>query len=228
LKDGYSDGKDVGGEKFMPKKLTLGRNVAIGKNYTVSIPSGNNWGAGDDGRKLTNGAGGPSYAGGTSYRSGAVWLQDANPVITVDLGAPTSCASFGMNFHGYPWWGALKGEVKDKVEVLTSTDGRDYTWQGLLNSNLRWVDLPVNYMWPDDESITSATFRFVPTMPVLARYVKYQVSNKRIFDCAGLEVMDSIKTELFDLRLALPDEEGPVKSLVPADDGSEKSGQASK
>ena len=76
-------------------------------------------------------------------------------------------------------------------------------------------------MWPDDESITSATFRFVPTMPVMARYVKYQVRNKRIFDCAGLEVLDSIKSELFDLRLALPDEEGPVKSLVPADDGSE-------
>jgi hypothetical protein len=224
LKDGYSGGKEVSGEKFVPKKLTLGRNLAIGKRYTLSIPSGNDWGAGDDGKKLTSGAGGPSYAGGTSYHSGALWLQDANPAITLDLGAPMSCASFGMNFHGYPWWDALKGEVQDKVEVLTSSDGKDYTSQGFLKSDLRWVDLPVNYMWPDDESITSATFRFVPTLPVMARYVKYQVTNKRIFDCAGLEVLDSIKSEPFDLRLALPDEEGPAKSLAPADDGSENSG----
>jgi hypothetical protein len=79
-------------------------------------------------------------------------------------------------------------------------------------------------MWPDDESITSATFRFVPGLPVTARYVKYQVTNKRIFDCAGLEVLDSIKSEPFDLRLAFPDEAGPVKNLAPADDGSENSG----
>ena len=108
--------------------------------------------------------------------------------------------------------------------MLTSTDGKDYTSQGFLNSDLRWVDLPVNYMWPDNESITSATFRFVRTMPVMARYVKYQVTNKRIFDCAGLEVLDSIKSEPFDLRLALTDEAGPAKSLAPPDDGSENSG----
>src|SRR5262249_7856516 len=134
-KDGYSDGKDVGGEKFVPKKLTLGKNLSLGKSYTLSIPSGNNWGAGDDGKKLTSGAGGPAYAGGTSYRSGALWQQDANPVITLDLGAPTLCASFGMNFHGYPWWDALKGEVQDKVEVLTSSDGENYTPQGFLHSD---------------------------------------------------------------------------------------------
>jgi hypothetical protein len=81
-------------------------------------------------------------------------------------------------------------------------------------------------MWPDDETMTSATFRSVPAQPVTARYVKYQVTNQRIFDCAGLEVLDSIKSEPFDLRLALPDEAGPVKSLAPADDGSENAGVA--
>src|SRR5262249_44736590 len=93
-----------------------------------------------------------------------------------------------------------------------------------LNCDLHWVDLPVNYMWPDDESITSATFRFVPATPVTARYVKYEVTNNRIFDCAGLEVLDSIKSESFDLRLALPDEAGPIRPLAPPDDGSDKSG----
>lgn len=220
-KDGYSEGKDAGGEKFVPRWLTTGRNLALGRPYTLSIPSEHNWGAGDDGRKLTSGAGGPSYAGGTSYRSGALWVQNANPAITLDLGAPAACAAFGMNFHGYPWWDALKGEVKDKVEVFTSTDGQSYASQGFLNNNLRWADLPVNFMWPDDETLTSATFRFVPRAPVTARYVKYQVTNKRIFDCAGLEVLDSFKSEPFDLRLALPDEAGPIKNLAPADDGSE-------
>jgi len=51
-----------------------------------------------------DGVTGPPYAGGTSFGLGA---------------------AFGMNFHGYPWWDALTGEVKDTVEVLVSTDGKD-------------------------------------------------------------------------------------------------------
>jgi hypothetical protein len=148
-------------------------------------------------------------------------MENANPAITVDLGAAKTCASFGMNFHGYPWWDALKGEVQDKVEVLTSLDGITYATQGYLKTDMRWVDLPVNYMWTDEETMTSATFRLIPDRPVNAKFVKYQVTNRRIFDCAGIEVLDSIQREPFDLRVALPDEAGPMTSLVPADDGSE-------
>jgi len=203
--DGYSDGKDVGGEKFVPKWLSHGENLALRKPYTLSVPSSTNWGAGDpEGKKLTCGAGGPSYAGGTSYRSGALWLEHANPIITLDLGAATNCASFGLNFHGYPWWDALKGEVKDRVEVLTSLDGMEYLPQGFLHTDLRWAELPVNFMWPDDETMTSATFRCVPEHPVKARYVQFRIFSERIFDCAGIEVLDWIKYEPFDLRIALP------------------------
>jgi len=205
LKEGYSDGRDVGGQKFVPQWLTVGRNLALGKPYSLSKPSRTNWGAGDDGRKLTCGAGAPSYAGGTSYKSGALWNENENPAVTVDLGQLSSCASFGMNLHGYPWWDALKGEIKDQVEVFTSVDDNTYVSQDSLKTDLRWIDLPVNYMWPDDETITSATFRLVPKAPVQARYVKYQITNKRFFDCAGLEVLDSIKSEPFDLRIALPE-----------------------
>ena len=220
-KAGYLDGKDVGGEKFFPRWLTCGRNLAIGKSYSLSIPSGTNWGAGDpDGKKLTSGAGAPSYAGGTSYSSGALWDQHANPVITLDLGANSPCASFGMNLHGYPWWDALKGQVQDQVEVLTSVDGQQYQSQGFLKLNLWWKEIPANYMWTDEETMTSGTFRFVPDRPVTARYVQYRVTNHRIFACAGLEVLDSIQSAPFDLRIALPDEAGPVKSQLPADDGS--------
>ncbi|MBM4018936.1 MAG: hypothetical protein FJ288_11510 [Planctomycetes bacterium] len=207
VKPGYSDGNDPGGERFVGKWLTTGRNLAVGKPYTVSAPSETNWGAGDpDGKKLTDGAAGPPYAGGTSYKHGALWSKDKNPVVTLDLGEPKSCAAFGMNFHGYPWWDALKGQVKDTVEVLVSKDGKDYTSAGFLQTDLRWKDLPVNHMWPDHEVIQGATFRLVPPQPVDARYVQYKVSNKRIFCCTELEVLDSIRTEPFDLRIALPDE----------------------
>jgi hypothetical protein len=224
-KEGYSDGKDVGGEKFIPRWLNCGKNIAIGKPYTLSIPSGSNWGGGDpNGKKLTSGAGGPSYAGGTSYQAGALWQPNANPVITLDLGTNAACASFGMNLHGYPWWDALKGQVKDTVEVLTSLNGTDYQSQGFLKLNLWWKDIPANYIWTDEETMTSGTFRHVPDKPVTARYVQYRITNKRIFDCCGIEVLDSISSTPFDLRLALPDEAVTKTVELPYDDGSPTSG----
>jgi hypothetical protein len=206
-KYGYSDGKDSGGEKFVGKRLTVGRNLAVGKPYTISAPSETNWGAGDpDGKKLTDGVAGPPYAGGTSYKFGALWKGGTNPVITLDLGEVKSCAALGLNFHGYPWWDALRGEVKDTVEVLVSKDGKEYASVGQLQTDLRWKDLPVNHIWPDHERIEGATFRVVPPRPVEARYVQYKVTNRRIFCATELEVLDAIRTEPLDLRVALPDE----------------------
>jgi hypothetical protein len=79
-------------------------------------------------------------------------------------------------------------------------------------------------MWTDEETMTSGTFRLIPDQPVTTRYVQYRILNKRFFDCAGLEVLDSIRSAPFDLRIALPDEAGPAVSLAPVDDGSEKPG----
>ncbi len=146
-----------------------------------------------------------------------------HPVITLDLGTPAPCASFAMNLHGYPWWDSLKGEVRDRVEVLTSLDGQEYRSQGFLKLNFFWKDLPANYMWTDEETMTSGTFRLIPDRPVTTRFVQYRIANKRFFDCAGLEVLDAIGSAPFDLRIALPDEAGPAVSLAPADDGSEPS-----
>jgi hypothetical protein len=206
LKSGYSDGKDAGGEKFVGRRLTLGKNLALGKKYELSLPSGTHWGAGDpDGKKLTNGVAGPPYAGGTSYQTAAVWEGGKRPTITLDLGEKSSCAAFGMNFHGYPWWDAMKGEVKDRVEVLVSLDGETYESVGFLDTDWRWKDLPVNHMWPDEETITGATFRLVPPSPLSARYVRYKIDNQRIIACTELEVLDRVTLEPFDLRLALPE-----------------------
>jgi hypothetical protein len=212
-KYGYSDGKDAGGEKYLARWISTGRNLAEGKPYTLSVPSETTWEAGDpDGRKLTDGIVGPTYAGGISYKYGALWSARKNPVITVDLGSIQRCASLGMNFHGYPWKDALKGEIKDKVEVLVSADGERFTSVGFLQTDLRRKDIPVNFMLPDDEKLTGATFRTVPTRPVEARYVQYKISNDRVFDVTELEVLDTIELKPFDLRVALPDETGSALS----------------
>lgn len=204
---GYSDGKDAGGEKFVGHKLTIGKNLAVGKKYTLSHPSLSNWGAGDpDGTKLTDGVCGPTYAGGGSYHYGVIWNNNTNPTVSLDLGSVQKCASFGMNFHGYPWWDALKGQVKDKVEVFTSVDGKEYVSQGFLKTDLRWKDLPVNYMWPDEETVQGYMFRVIPGAPVEARFVQYRITSKRMLCATELEVLDSINSEPFDLKIALPDE----------------------
>ena len=206
-KQGYNDGKSPDGkfEKWVGVWETAGRKLAVGKPYTLSAPSQTTWEAGDpDLKKLTDGVVGPPYAGGTSYRSGAIWNPNTNPVITLDLGAPTACASFGMNFHGYPAHDALKGQVKDRVQVLVSDDGKDFRPLGDLKTDLRWKDLPVNYVWPDDETFAGGTFRLVPERPVTTRFVQYKVTSKRNFCATELEVLDSLKREPYDMRVALP------------------------
>jgi hypothetical protein len=212
-KYGYSDGRDCGGDKFVSRWINRGRNLAEGKSYKVSLPSETNWDAGDpSGTKLTDGVAGPSFAGGISYKYGALWSAKKNPVITLDLGAPMICASFGMNLHGYPWHDALKGEIKDTIEVLVSNDDMNYNSVGFLETDLRRRNLPVNFMLPDDEKLTGATFRFVPQKSVQARYVQFQIRNQRIIDVTELEVLDAIELKPFDLRIALPDEKSPQLS----------------
>jgi hypothetical protein len=100
----------------------------------------------------------------------------------------------------------MKGEIKDKVQVLVSEDGQTYRPMGYLHTDWRWKELPANHMWPDEETITGATFRLIPDKPVTARYVQYKVENARIFCATEVEVLESIRKEPFDLRIALPDE----------------------
>jgi hypothetical protein len=202
---GYSDGKDAGGDKFVPRRVKYGRNLALRKPYTVTVPSGTQWGAGDpDGTKLTDGIAGPPYPGGTAPQSAACW-EKGQPAVTVDLGSAQSCGAFRIQVgSGWPWWDALKGEIKDKVEVLTSLDGKEYQSRGFFDFNLRWKDLPVNHFWPDEEVIAGHLFERVLPSPVEARYVRYQITPARIVTVSEVEVLDSISYEPFDLRLALP------------------------
>jgi hypothetical protein len=205
---GYSDGQDVGGEKFVSQWVTYGKNLARGKPYTVSVPSNAQWGAGDpDGTKLTDGIAGPPYPGGTAPRSALCWNKGETPVITVDLGRPEKCGAFRIQLGaGWPWWDALKGQVKDKVEVLTSLDGQEFRSHGYFDLNLRWKDLPANHFWPDEEIIAAHLFELVLPQLVEARYVRYRVTAERTLTVSEVEVLDSIQHRPFDLRIALPDE----------------------
>jgi len=171
----------------------------------VSIPSGTHWGAGDpEGTKLTDGIIGPPYAGGIAASYGLLWTEGQKPAITVDLRSAQRCGAFRVHLTGYPFWDALKGEVKDQIEVLTSTDGREFASQGFFKLDLRWKDLPANLMWPDEENATAPVFDLVPPRPVEARYVRFAVTARRFVQISEVQVLDRIESKPFDLRIALP------------------------
>lgn len=213
VKAGYSDGKDVGGEKWMGKWVTYGKIVSTGKPYTVSTPcepKEKAWGANDDsGKRLTDGRVGSSYPGGSATLDGAIWTKATD--IVVDLGAPTKLGAFRIHISGgYPWWDAIKGEVQDKVEVLVSADGKDYKSVGNFDFDLYWKDIPLNYMWTDEETFCGHNHLLVTPQPVEARYVKYAVAPKRSVLITEVQALESVKSEPLDLKIALPN---------PADNG---------
>jgi hypothetical protein len=206
MKYGYSDGKEAPGPKFVPRWVTYGQNLANGAQYTVSVPSKSNWGTGDpDGRKLTDGITGPPYAGGIGPGFALCWEKGDDPVIDLDLGGEQSCGAFRIHLSaGWPWWDAIKGQVKDAVEVQTSRDGRDFVSRGFFNLNIRRKDVPINHIMPDDETATGFTYEMIPTEPVEARFVRFKITAQRTLTVSEVQVLDSIRYEPFDLRIALP------------------------
>ena len=116
-----------------------------------------------------------------------------------------SCAAFRIQAGGYPWWDALQGEVQDKVEVLTSADGQQYASQGFFDFRLRWKDLPVNDIWPDEETICGPNYLLMPPEPVEARYVRFVITPQRFLSVSEVQVLDSVTYQPFDLKIALPD-----------------------
>jgi hypothetical protein len=128
-------------------------------------------------------------------------------VIDLDLGAERLCGAFRIQLSaGWPWWDALKGQIKDAVEVQTSRDNRDFVSQGFFNLNLRHKDIPINHMMPDDETATGFTYELIPKEPVQTRFVRFKIGPQRTMTVSEVQVLDSIRYEPFDLRIALPDE----------------------
>jgi len=206
VKYGYSDGKDVGGEKWTGVWATYGKNLAAHKPYTVSVKPmpPENFGAHDDsGIRLTDTFVGSSYIGGLNYKDGAMWKEPVD--ITVDLGDPQACKAFRIHVYGHPAHDAIKGQVKDKVEVLTSLDGETYTSAGNFDFNLRWKDIPENYMWTDEETFNAHVHTLPLKDAVNARYVKFKVTPSRSMGISEVMVLDGYEFKPFDMRIALPD-----------------------
>ena len=202
---GYSDGKDAGGEKYIHKWVTVGKNLAQGKPYTVSIPP-------KDGHKqadkvLTDGVAGPPQAGGNSVGYGLQFAEGKTPEITVDLGAKQKCGAFRIFLTaGWPWSDALHGEVQDKIEVLTSDDGTNFTSRGFVTTNIFKKDVPINYMVQDNEKGQGWNFELNLKEPVEAKQVRFKISTARWLAVTEVQVYDFIKYEPFDIRITLPDE----------------------
>jgi hypothetical protein len=204
---GYSDGADAGGETFVPKQRLEGTNLAVGKAYTVSPGPTVFQGSAGSGNTtiLTDGVVGSPQGGGVSYWWTQCWKQNQNVTLQLDLGQLQQVGAVRAHLGGYTTWDALKGQVQDRVEVQTSTDGVTFTSQGFMPLSLWRKDIPVNYMLLDDGTATGWNFELLFPTVVQARYVRYLLSPKRSYLCASeLQVFDRIDYVPFDLRVALP------------------------
>jgi len=206
---GYLDGRDIGGQKFVDRWVTYGHNLLEGKTYKVSVPPAGQWeGSDPEGTKLTDGVVGSSYAGGTAMRHACAWDQKSGrPTITVDMEKPQKLGVFRIHLTaGWPWWDALQGEVKDEVEVFSSLDGETYTSHGKFKMDLRRKDIPINHLLPDEETARAWNFEKILDRPVRARYVRFEITPKRILGVTEVQAFDRIDYKPFDLRIMLPPE----------------------
>ena len=207
VKYGYSDGKDSaeGAAKYAYRWRTEGKNMAVGKPYTLSVPP-----KADRPGILTDGVAGPPNAGGNSPTFGLEWDGGKTPEITVDFGKPETFGAFRIFITaGWPWWDAFRGEVQDKIELLTSEDGKEFKSAGVFNTNVYRKDVPINFMVQDNEKAQGWNFELIPDKPVKAQFARWKVSAARWLAVTEVQALDSIKYEPFDIRLSLPDEKMP-------------------
>jgi hypothetical protein len=60
---------------------------------------------------------------------------------------------------------------------------------------------------PDDETATGFVFALLPPKPVEARHVRFRIVPRRTLAVSEVQVLDGIRYEPFDLRIALPDDD---------------------
>jgi hypothetical protein len=133
------------------------------------------------------------------------WDKGQHPEITVDLGSLRKCGAFRIQLGaGWPWWDAMKGEIQDQVELLTSLDGNHFQSRGFFDLNLRWKDIPANHFWPDEEKIAAHFYELILPERIAARLVRFRITPERSLTVSEIEALDFIRHEPFDLRVALP------------------------
>src|SRR4029078_8893089 len=107
---GYSDGTDVGGQKYVYSRRTDGTNLAEHKPYSVSRPPSGFQDSADASNStvLTDGIVGSPVTGGYSYWDGQCWTSGTAVDFVVNLQAVTMPAGVRAHLFGYPGWDALK------------------------------------------------------------------------------------------------------------------------
>jgi hypothetical protein len=214
---GYSDGTDAGGQRYVHTRRVDGTNFAKNRPYTMSrAPSGFQASAGVGNTTiLTDGIVGAPSTGSTSYWWGQCWSAGQDVDLQIDLGSPQTLGAFRAHLFGYPFWDALKGEVQDRIEILTSADGVAFVSRGLLQTSLWKKDIPINHMLQDDEKATAWNFERTVSPPVSARYVRYHVTPKRILCASELQVLERVDYGAFDIRIAPPRDQPPTTNTPP-------------
>jgi len=204
VKYGYSDGVDIEAKPFVRKRHVWGKNLAVGKKYTFSLPSGNNWGGGDpEMTKLTDEAVASTYGTGTTYKEGPIWTPGQNPVITLDLETPQKLAAARIHVTGYPC-DFYNGPFCE-VEILTSTDGKSFASQGKITTGMKYKDVDGDFLLPEKGRFESWVFPLIFEKPVEARYIQYKIANpKTHFDTSEIMAYDSVKVEDWREPLAMP------------------------
>ena len=201
---GYSDDVDRPGKPFVRKRHLWGHNLAVGKKYEFSVPSGSNWDAGDpEMTKLTDESIASTYGGGTTYREGPIWSPGKNPMITLDLGSQSTVAAARIHVTGYPF-DLYNGPFSD-VEILTSNDGRIFQSHGMITTQMKFKDVDGDFVIPEGGRFESWVFAIIYDRPATARFVRYKVTNPKMFFAAS-EIMahDSVTTEEWHEPLAMP------------------------
>jgi hypothetical protein len=107
---------------------------------------------------------------------------------------------------GWPWWDALRGEVRDDVEVFSSRDGEQFQSHGKFDLNLWRKDIPLNHLLPDEETAKAWNYELVLEEPVTARFVRYKITPRRSVGVSEVQALKSVRYEPFDMRIALPDD----------------------
>ena len=203
---GYSDGTDVGGQKYLYTKQTIGTNWARGcptlSRARLQVSSHRH-------RRrnttiLTDGVVGSPVTGSFSYWLGQCWASGANVDLRVDLLQSRTTGAFRAHVFGYPGWDALEGrgpgphrgaDIARRHRLHQPRRAADSLWK---------KDIPINYMLQDDERATAWNFELTLPSAVSARYVLYRITPQRTVCVSELQALDRITYEPFDIRIAPP------------------------
>ena len=204
VKYGYADGVEGSAQPLKRVTHVWGKDLALGKHHTFSVPSGDNWDGGDPGMtKLTDEVVASTYAGGTTYRWGPIWAPNQNPAITLDLEKPQTIAAARIHVTGYPF--DLYNGPFCTVEILTSEDGVTYQSQGSFQTKMRAVDLDGDFLNQERGGFESLVFPLVFKQPVQARYIQYKITNPEMyFDTSEIMAYDSVRVLPWSEPLAMP------------------------